>query len=93
VYVVRLREDIDRDAVVGELASRGVPARPYFSPLHLQPLYRSQFGFQPGDFPVTERVAASTLALPYSSRLSEDDVDHVATSLAEAVRALDRRSR
>jgi perosamine synthetase len=93
VYVVRLREDIDRDAVVGELASRGVPARPYFSPLHLQPLYRSQFGFQPGDFPVTERVAASTLALPYSSRLSDDDVDHVATSLAEAVRALDRRSR
>ena len=66
VYVVRLHPEIDRDRVIGRLAERGVPARPYFSPLHLQPFYRATFGFRPGDFPVTERVAASTLALPFS---------------------------
>ncbi len=62
-----------------------MPSRPYFAPIHLQPFYRSTFGFKPGDFPVTERVAASTLALPFSSRLSEEDVKYVAESLIAAV--------
>jgi len=85
VYVIRLHSDIDRDRVIGRLAENGVPTRPYFSPLHLQPFFRSMFGFRPGDFPVTERLAASTLALPFSSRLSDDDVQYVADALVEVV--------
>jgi perosamine synthetase len=84
VYVVRLHPEIDRDRVIGRLAERGVPGRPYFSPLHLQPFYRATFGFQPGDFPVTERVSASTLALPFSSRHTDEEVRHVAETLAWA---------
>jgi perosamine synthetase len=84
VYVVRLDPAIDRDALIPRLAERGVPARPYFSPIHLQPFYRSEFGFKPGDFPITERVGASTLALPFSSRLTEDEVGYVAEMLADA---------
>jgi perosamine synthetase len=87
VYVVRLDPAIDRDMLVGRLAALGVPSRPYFAPLHLQPFYRDTFGFRPGDFPVTERVAASTLALPFSSRLSDDDVAYVAHTLIEVVDA------
>ncbi len=85
VYVVRLHPEIDRDRVMAGLADRGVPARPYFAPLHLQPFYRDTFGFKPGDFPVTERVAASTLALPFSSRLPDEDVAYVADALCEVV--------
>ncbi len=85
VYVVRLHRDIDRDRVIGRLAGLGVPARPYFSPLHLQPFYRSMFGFKPGDFPVTERVAAATLALPFSSQLTDEEVRYVASALCEAI--------
>jgi perosamine synthetase len=90
VYVVRLHPDIDRDAMIGQLASHGVASRPYFSPIHLQPFYRETFGFKPGDFPVTERVAASTLALPFSSQLSDDDVRYVADALIESVDAAAR---
>jgi len=86
VYVVRLHPEIDRNRVIGELAEVGVASRPYFSPLHLQPFYRATFGFAPGDFPVAERVAASTLALPFSSRLADDDVRYVADALRESVR-------
>ena len=85
VYVVRLHPDIDRDGLIGRLAALGVPSRPYFAPIHLQPFYRTTFGFRAGDFPVTERVAASTLALPFSSRLSDEDVRYVADALSEAV--------
>jgi len=85
VYVVRLHPDIDRDGLIGRLAALGVPSRPYFAPIHLQPFYRSAFGFKPGDFPVTERVAASTLALPFSSRLADADVQYVADALEAVV--------
>ena len=67
------------------LGDAGVPSRPYFSPLHLQPFYRTTFGFRPGDFPVTERVAASTLALPFSPVLPDEDVAYVAEVLSDAV--------
>jgi perosamine synthetase len=86
VFVVRLHPAINRDGLIERLAARGVHSRPYFAPLHLQPFYRTAFGHRPGDFPVTERVAAATLALPFSSRLSDVDVAYVADVLTEAVR-------
>jgi perosamine synthetase len=85
VYVIRLDGSIDRDRVMAGLAARGVPSRPYFSPIHLQPFYRSMFGYAPGDFPVTERIAASTLAIPFSSILPPDDVAYVADALIDVV--------
>jgi perosamine synthetase len=85
VYVVRLAPTIDRDGVIRALADDGVPSRHYFSPIHLQPFYRERYGFRPGDFPVTERVATSTLALPFSSRLDADQVAQVADALTSAV--------
>jgi perosamine synthetase len=85
VYVVRLHPEIDRDALIDKLARRGVPSRPYFVPIHLQPFYRATFGFAPGDFPISERVAASTLALPFSSQLTDDDAAYVAEMLVDIV--------
>lgn len=85
VYVVRFAEGIDRDLVVRDLAAAGVPSRPYFSPLHTQPFIMDAVGSKPGDFPVTERVAASTLALPFSAVMPSDDVRHVAEVLTDVV--------
>jgi len=85
VYVVRLDESIDRDRLVAQLEERGVVTRPYFSPIHLQPYWRERFGYGPGDFPVTERVARSTLALPFSTRLADDEIGTVAAAMRDAV--------
>jgi perosamine synthetase len=85
VYVVRLDEAIDRTRLMADLAGVGVPTRPYFSPLHLQPFYRAELGHGPGDFPVTERVAERTLALPWSATLGADEVRYVADALVDAV--------
>ena len=85
VFVVRLDPTIDRAMVIERLAERGVASRPYFAPLHLQPYYQDRFGFRAGQFPITERVAASTLALPFSSRLTDEDVEYVADALIEVI--------
>ncbi|MGH2559619.1 MAG: DegT/DnrJ/EryC1/StrS family aminotransferase [Thermomicrobiales bacterium] len=81
VYVIRLAAHIDREAVMTGLAADGIPTRPYFNPIHLQPLYRQRFGYQPGDFPVTERIARTTLALPFFTDMTEEQVDEVCERL------------
>jgi len=81
VYVIRLAPDIDRDVVMARLAERGIPSRPYFPPIHLQPFYREKFGYRGGEFPVTEKIARSTLALPFHGRMEEEEVDHVCTAI------------
>jgi perosamine synthetase len=93
VYVVRLAPDLDRNRIIDELASKGVQSRPYFVPLHLQPLYQEIFGLRPGMFPVTERVAASTLALPWSPQMTDDDVGYVAQALEAIVDVSSTRHR
>ncbi len=50
VYVVRIPRGADRMAIAGRLAEKGIPVRPYFLPIHLQPYMIERFGYQPGDF-------------------------------------------
>ncbi|MBF7081443.1 DegT/DnrJ/EryC1/StrS family aminotransferase [Desulfallas sp. Bu1-1] len=85
VYVIRLDPGIDRNVVMRKLNDRGIGCRAYFQPIHLQPFYRKEFGYKPGDFPVTEAVAATTLALPFHNNLSEDEIDYVVSSLGEVL--------
>src|SRR5206468_10676531 len=85
VYVVRLAPHIQRDQIVRRLDERGIPSRPYFNPIHLQPFYRQRFGYVPGDFPVTEHVAASTLAVPFFGTMSEEQVNAVCDALREVI--------
>ncbi len=81
VYVIRLDEWIDRSRLMRELEADGIPSRPYFVPIHLQPLYRQRFGFKPGKFPVAERIARTTLALPFFTDMAEAQVDYVSERL------------
>jgi perosamine synthetase len=85
VFVIHLDPRIDRDRVIEQLEARGIPSRVYFTPIHLEPYYRQRFGFKPGDFPVAERVAASILALPFHTNLSDAEMDEVVAALQSAV--------
>lgn len=85
VYVVRIKAPASRDEVLKRLAAAGVPSRPYFTPIHLQPFYRNKFGYQRGDFPVTEYLGDVSLALPFSGVMTEDQVDYVCQQLRDAV--------
>ena len=82
VYVVRVAPSVDRDGLVNRLKDKGIPSRPYFTPIHLQPFYRERFGWGPGDLPVTEDLGDRSLALPFSSVMTEAQVDAVCEALA-----------
>jgi perosamine synthetase len=91
VFVVRLADRFsrdDRDKVIALLREQGIGTNNYFSPVHLQPFYREQFGYKPGDFPVTDMVSARTLALPFYNRLTAEDQDLVIACLKSALARL-----
>lgn len=85
VFVIRLantytREERDR-VIAGADASRH---RQGLLPLHPSPsFYREKFGYSPGDFPISESVSTSTIALPFYNDMTEKDVDHVVRTLKQ----------
>lgn len=64
----------------------GIGCRPYFTPIHLQPFYREMFGYKPCDFPVTERIASSTISLPFHNNLPDEEIDYVVEKVREGIR-------
>jgi perosamine synthetase len=86
VYVVRLKgfAQAERDEVLTRLKSEGIACNNYFSPLHLQPHLR-RLGYQEGDFPITEAIAASTIALPFYNNLQSEQIRRVSDVLRRAL--------
>jgi perosamine synthetase len=90
VYVAQLADGFDapeRDAILGGLRAAGIGCSNYFSPIHLQPYVREALGCGPGDFPVTEHVAARTVALPFHTTLDADAQRRVVDELARQIAA------
>lgn len=85
VYVIRLGGELNRARISKELGKRGIPSRPYFIPIHLQPYMVEKFGYKPGDFPITEDIGNRSLALPFSSTMEEKQVEYVCSILREII--------
>jgi dTDP-4-amino-4,6-dideoxygalactose transaminase len=85
VYVIKVDNKIDRDSLAKRLESRGVPVRPYFLPIHLQPYMVERFGWREGDFPVTEDLGRQGLAVPFSGVMTEEQVESVCRVIREEI--------
>jgi dTDP-4-amino-4,6-dideoxygalactose transaminase len=78
-YIVRAKR---RDELASFLRQQGVGCEVYYPvPLHLQPCFE-RFGWSKGAFPVAERAAEETLALPVFPLLSEAQQDYVVEQIA-----------
>lgn len=88
VYVIRCTDGVKRDDLVGYLGTHGIPSRPYFTPIHLQPVYQERFGFKRGMLPHTEMAGDTFLALPFSSIMSEEQVEYVCQQVRSGIEHL-----
>jgi perosamine synthetase len=84
VYVVRLPDEADRDAVIAGLAERGVASKAYLPCIHLFP-HLLELGYRKGQFPVAEAASAHSLALPFFTSMSESQVAQVCEALAQSL--------
>jgi perosamine synthetase len=93
VYVIRCSDHIDRNMLMVRLKECGVPSRPYFTPIHLQPFYARQYAYTRKQLPNTERAGDSLLALPFSGVMTEQQVDHVCRQLQANLPQVEVRQR
>jgi perosamine synthetase len=86
VYVVRLADEVDRDAVIGRLRERGIDSKDYLPSIHLFPHLR-ELGYREGQFPVAEAASAHSMALPFFPQMTEAQVERVCAELSAALDA------
>jgi len=73
-FVVRVR-DGSRDALQRALLDAGIETNVHYRvPIHLQPCYAGR-GWKRGEFPVSERRAATMLSLPLDPLHTDDEID------------------
>jgi perosamine synthetase len=85
VYVVKVAEGVDRDAVVESLSAQGIEAGLYVPAVHLQPYMRERYGFAEGTCPVAEDACSRTLALPFFPQLEASDQELVVEALQDSL--------
>jgi len=84
-YVIRCSRD--RDGLQAHLKSRGVGSEAYYPlALHLQPCF-ADLGYTAGDFPVSEELTRTVLALPIHADLTPEQIDYTVESIRSFYRA------
>ncbi|HQI79751.1 MAG TPA: DegT/DnrJ/EryC1/StrS family aminotransferase, partial [Petrotogaceae bacterium] len=72
------------DSLLEKLSKKGVQARNYFSPVHLQKFYKDLYGYEEGDFPYTELTSCLTVAIPFFSNITAEQQEYVVKSITES---------
>lgn len=87
VYGVVLKKSypLDSKFVMAELQRRGIGTRPFFYPMHRQPVFRKMHLFVGEDFPIADVLGDRGFYLPSGSSLTDEQIQFVSASLKEIV--------
>ncbi|MCY4086089.1 MAG: DegT/DnrJ/EryC1/StrS family aminotransferase [Actinomycetia bacterium] len=85
VYVVKLAEGVDREAVITAMSAEGIATSRYLPAVHLQPYMRERFGHAEGLAPVCENISRRTLALPFFPSIAREQQNRVVGALKRAI--------
>jgi dTDP-4-amino-4,6-dideoxygalactose transaminase len=68
---------ITRDEFLDALADNNIGAGVHYLSIPEHPYYQKKFGWKPEDYPHSMNLGRETLSLPFSARLTDDDVNDV----------------
>ena len=85
VYGLVARDEVPFDAkeAMARLAKLGVGTRPFFWPMHEQPVFRDMDLFPGESYPSAERLARRGFYVPSGLALTDAEMDRVAAALKE----------
>ncbi len=76
-----------RDQVMMALHRENIGTGIHYRAVHVHPYYRERFGLTGADLPVSDRISERTLSLPFSTRMSEQDIEDTFTALRKVLNA------
>jgi perosamine synthetase len=84
LYSILVEDDfgIKRDELVLGLEKRGIETRPFFIPMHKQPVFK-KMGISNGEFPIADELCAKGICLPSSSSLEEKHIEFICDAIKE----------
>ena len=85
VHLYQIRVPVPREELREALQSQGIGTGVHYRALHLEPYYRERYGHREGEFPLAEEFGKTTLSLPLSSSMTEEDVVRVAGALRRLI--------
>jgi dTDP-4-amino-4,6-dideoxygalactose transaminase len=87
LYAVRLSEScsVSRNAVIEALYAEGIGCSVHYLPLHAQPYWRDRYGLSSSQFGHSQHAYDRLISLPLYTRMTEVDVQRVASALARAL--------
>lgn len=88
VYGLLLSEDFDMDAdeVMDKLAKKGIGTRPFFCPMHMQPVLQKKGLFEGENYPVAERLYRKGFYIPSGLALTDDQIKETALAVKEVLK-------
>ena len=81
--VISDRVSFDADEAMKRLAAKNVGTRPFFWPMHEQPVYRREGLFEGERYPNAERIARRGFYLPSGLALTERQMERVSQAVHE----------
>lgn len=86
--VLSAGSSFDATAVMGGMGQRGIGTRPFFWPMHEQPVFATRGLFTDERYPVAERLARNGLYLPSGTGLGAEQLHVVARALTDVLSEL-----
>lgn len=88
VYGMVLKDDVrfDAEEAMRRLGSGGIGTRPFFWPMHEQPVFQKMGLFSGESYPVSERLARRGFYIPSGMALTEIHMDAVAEEVKRLMR-------
>lgn len=87
VFGLMLRNGMTADTVTKRLAEKKIGTRPFFYPMHQQPVLQKKGFFKGEQYPVSEKLYKYGFYLPSGLTLTEEQITEVAAALKEIVTA------
>jgi perosamine synthetase len=88
VYGLLLDDElgIDAEEVIRRLADRGIGARPFFCPMHMQPVLLRMGLFEGEQYPIAERLYRQGFYIPSGMALTEAQIEQTVEALWDILR-------
>jgi dTDP-4-amino-4,6-dideoxygalactose transaminase len=68
-----------------KMKQTGINLQVHYIPVHLQPFYKSNYGFTSGDYPISENFYKRTVSIPVYPSLTKAEVEKVVKDIASLV--------